>query len=147
MPVIEAEDLIFALDADVQDASVPCHRFGVPSAGAFAVGAQSRRHFGIADRCGMVFLVDDAAAQPIALVGKREKVRSIRLNIQRGKAAEGRVRGFENQPAPEIKIAETAARGIVEIESVDPFGADADGMRHNGIIRNQTACRQNQQNR
>ena len=78
--VVEFYDLVHALDADIERAVIVGERLGVePSArGQRApVGAEHRRHLGIGDPGWRSAAIDDAAAQPLRLVGQRDEIRAV----------------------------------------------------------------------
>lgn len=89
--VVEAHDLFHALDADIERAVFFGERFGVVPAARgerLAVRPQHRRHLGIGDAGGLAAGVDYARAQPGTLVGQRQEMAAVRLDVQRGDAAE-----------------------------------------------------------
>src|SRR5262249_58773380 len=78
--VIEAHDLIDALDAHIERAAVLRDRFGIEPAAVGerpSIGAENRRHLGIDDAARPRPVVDDAAAQPPALVAERDEDRAV----------------------------------------------------------------------
>ena len=80
LAVVEAHDLVHPLDADIERAAVLGERFGVvpaPRRERLAVRTEDRRHLGVGDAGRPVAVVDDAAAQPAALVGDGEKTRAV----------------------------------------------------------------------
>ena len=117
--IIEAHDLLDALDADIEHAVGLRERLGVEPAARgqrLAVGPEHRRHLGVGDAGRLAVLVDDAAAQPGAVVGHRQKVAAVRLHAKRRDAAERLVARGERKPAAEFQRAEAGLRRIAIIE-------------------------------
>ena len=110
-PDIEAHDAVHALDAEPDGAAVRGHRLGVVPAARrerLSVVAEHRRHFGIRDAGGPRALIDDAPAQPVALVGHGEEFRAVGLDADRRDAAEVRVGRGELDAAAKGERAEPA---------------------------------------
>src|SRR5581483_3774011 len=91
-----------------------------------AVSAKYRRHFRISDARRMSVLVGDTAAQPRAVVGHREKMRSVRRNAQGGDTAEGAIGRGQLQTAAKLERAEATSCWIAVIEGRDRLRTDTD---------------------
>ena len=128
---VEAHDLVDALDADIGNAVVHGERLGVVPAAAFqrlAVRSEDRRHLGVGDRNRDLAAIDDAPAQPVALVGDRKETLAVGRDAQPRDAAEIAMRGFQDQPAAEYERAEARARGLARVERLDRLRADLDPL-------------------
>src|SRR5262249_51500195 len=91
LAVIEADDLMNSLDADIEGATILCDRFRViPTARRqrSPVRAQDRRHFGVRDAARPRALVEDAAAKPPTFVGQGDEMGAIRRDANGRNAAE-----------------------------------------------------------
>src|SRR5262249_30927111 len=91
LAVIEADDLIDALDADIERAVVLCDRFGIEPAAIgerSPIGAENWRHLGIGDAARPRPVVDDPAAPPPPLVAKRDEARAVSADANGGNSAE-----------------------------------------------------------
>src|SRR5712692_6005100 len=88
---IEPDDLMDALDPHIERAAVLGDRFGVEPAvlgERAAIGAEDRRHLGLGDAAGARPVVEDAAAQPPAVVAQGDEMRAIGRDSYRRDAAE-----------------------------------------------------------
>jgi hypothetical protein len=107
---IEAHDLLDALDADIEHAvGIFGERFNIEPAARgerLAVGAEDRRHLGIGEARGLAVLVDDAGAQPGAVVGDAEEVGAVAIHMNGGHAAKRFVFRGQRQAAAEFQLAE-----------------------------------------
>ena len=95
LPTSKRTMRLHALDAEPDRAAVlarstRCRTSRAPRAAS--VGPEHRRHLGIRDAGRARALIDDAAAQPAALVGHGEEARAVGLHADRRDAAELRVR-------------------------------------------------------
>src|SRR5262249_49094729 len=78
--IIEPNDLMNALDADVEHTAVLRDRFRIVPAARRewpAIGTEHRRHLGVPDAGGSALIVENAPSQPPSLVAYRNKVRAI----------------------------------------------------------------------
>ena len=103
LAVVEAHDLVDALDAHIERAAVLGERLGVVPAARRqrpAVGAEDRRHLGIRDADRPRALVDEAAAKPPALVGERDEMRAVGGDANGRNAAELPVRASVSTRPP-----------------------------------------------
>ena len=83
LAVVEADDPVDALDADIERAAVLRDRLGVvpaPRRQRFAIGAKDRRHLGVDDAGRTRSGIGDAPAQPPALVAGRDELLAIGLH-------------------------------------------------------------------
>jgi hypothetical protein len=120
--IVEAHDLFDSLDADIELPVELGERFGVVPAmrgQRLAVPGEHGRHLGVGDAGGLAVAIDDAAAQPEAVVGERQEMGAVRLHAQGGNAPEGPILGGQHQSAAEFQCAETDARGIAVVEGFD----------------------------
>ena len=129
--VVEADDLVDALDCDVDHAVVLGERLGVVPAAPVeraAVGAEDRRDLGIGDRDWLAGAIDDAAAQPVALVVQRQEILAVGRNVQPRQPAEIAMGRIEHQPAAKRQRAEPLAFGLTRIEGFDGPRPDLDAL-------------------
>ncbi len=109
LAVIEAEDLVDPLDPDIERTAVLGDGFRVvPVADGerLAVRAQDRRHLGVGNVDRTRVVVDDAAAEPPALVAQRDEMRPVRGDANGRDAAEIPVRRAQHQAAAELQQTE-----------------------------------------
>src|SRR5215813_3377978 len=81
LAVIEADDLMNSLDADIERATILRDRFRViPTARRqrSPVRTQDRRHFGVRDAARPCALVENTAPKPPTFVGQGDELRAIR---------------------------------------------------------------------
>ena len=91
LAVIEAEDLMDALEPDIERAAVLRDRFRVVPAARGErppVGTEDRRHLGVGNGARPRAFVDDAAAQPPALVVQGDEMGAVRRDANGRYAAE-----------------------------------------------------------
>ena len=129
---IESDDAIDPLDADIERAVLIGERLGViPAArreGA-AVGAEQRRHLGVGDADRTLALIDDAAGEPISLVGQRDEMGAVGGHAQRREAAELLVRRGQLEAAAKFQRAEADLAGLARQKGIDRFRVDRDRDR------------------
>ncbi len=138
LAVVEAHDLMDALDPHIERAAVLGDRFGVVPAAideGAAVGAEDRRHLRIGDAVRPGALIDDAAAQPPALVGQGNEMRAVSRDADRRKAAEMPVRRAQHQAAAELQEPELPPQAVADVEARDRLGIDVDRDRCRGRRR------------
>src|SRR5205085_2972926 len=100
-----------------------------------AVGPKHGRHLGIGDADWARPLVNDAAAQPTALVGDGEKARAIRRDADCRDAAEMLVRRGQLDAAAIDQVAEARAGRISGLKRRDRLRAHLDADRRFGLAR------------
>src|SRR5664279_5738321 len=103
---VEPHDLLDALDADVMHAVELRERLDVvPFARGqgLAVSAEYRRHFSVRNTRWLAVLIENAAAQPRAIVGDGKKAGAVGFDVERGDAAEGGVSRREHEAAAEFQ--------------------------------------------
>ncbi len=131
-PDIETHDAVHALDAEIDRAAILGDRLGVVPAARrerLAVGAEHRRHLGVRDPGRPRAVIDDAPAQPAALVGDGEEARAVGGDAQRRDAAEFRIGRGQLHPAAECQRTEAHARRIARLEDRDRLRVDDDSDR------------------
>ena len=119
------------LDADIDPAAVLGERLGVVPAARRerpAIGAENRRHLGVGDARRRVAVVDDAGAQPVALVGQGEEAatagRPGSRRCRRNRDAARSIRARRGTRARRI-----AASWFACTERGDQLGVDLDSNR------------------
>src|SRR6266849_4483496 len=118
--VIEANDLMNALDADIECAAILRDGLGIiPSSLSKrrSVGSENRRHLGIGDANRPRSVVEDAASQPPSLVAQGDEMRAVRRNANGRNTAKVLVGGAQHQTTAEFEQAELPSRGIARVES------------------------------
>ena len=86
--------------------------------------------------CGAVLAaINDACAQPMALVGDRQEPRAVGPNAKPRHTAEVGMRGFQDQPTTKRQRTKARAIGLARIEGFDRLGSDCDLLNIIGRAR------------
>jgi hypothetical protein len=100
-PVVKAYDLLYPLDANVKRAVAFGEGLGiVPATRAerLAVGVKDRRDFGLGNAHRFSVTIGNAATQPGAVIGNRDEVTAVRLDMDSRDATEGRIFRGKSEP-------------------------------------------------
>ena len=129
---VEAQDLIDALDTDIDQRTVERERLGVEPAARrdrLAIGPEHRRGLDIVEPGHLAALVDDAAGEPASLVADGDEALALRIQPQAGQSAEAAKPRGQDEPAAKFERAEPHARAVAGVERRNRPGIDVDRNR------------------
>src|SRR5262249_7195288 len=118
-PVVEAHDLFDPFDANVENAIALGERLGTVQAARgkrLAVGTKYRRDFRISNTSRFAVAVQNAAAQPRAVIGDCEKMRAVGLDMDSGDSAKRGIFRRQLESAAEFQGTEAHERRIAVVE-------------------------------
>ena len=129
---IEAQHLVDALDADIDQRAVERERLGIEPAARgdrLAVGTEHRRGLDVVEPGHLAALVDDAAGEPAALVADRDEALALCIEPQARQSAEAAKPRGQDEPAAIFELAEPHARAVAGVERGQRPGIDLDRDR------------------
>src|SRR5207244_3863137 len=124
---IEAQYLIDAFEADIDQRAVERERLGIEPAARgdrLAVGTEHRRSLDVVEPGHLAALVDDAPREPAALVADGDEAFALCIKAEARQSAEAAKPRGQNEPAAIFEFAKAHTRPVAGIERGQRPGVD-----------------------